>query len=550
MLWLLVAVFSQGLQIPPRDAQPVAPGSAIVRGRVTDRESGIPLSGIIVRIPASRGGQPVLEARSDADGFYQITSIPAGSYILVAVMPDYRSSHLPQVYGDTRAASARWTSGSAARVDIKVGEVRNGVDFALTRAFGIGGRVVDEAGQPMSNVRVRIDWSTAETAGLGSFRDTDDRGEFRLFGLPPGRYRVCAEPLKLVYTEAAPPDAPAVSCYPADAGRTDQALIIAAADPEPIQLQMRRGGTVTVSGTVLDAAGVPAEGASVTLGRRSGTSTTTNYPLPIWAGAQFLARGVSPGEYFIAASGGRAVDTGQIERQYAYVPLTVGASDVAGLTIRLAAPVTLAGHVTVADGAPLPGGTTLTVQAALVDRVASAFNRAVPTGVVRDDLTFELTGIVGAATISCSGLPAGWIVDAVRYRGADVTDLAFTPAGDTRSLDVAVSSRGAMVSGTIVGSESAAGRNAIVWLFPVDAARQVAGTGGRVTLATVGGRFALDAVRAGEYYVVAVDAAPWQSARAAATPWDRLARVADRITLGEGDRRTIDVRLAIVPEER
>ena len=129
----------QFAQVPIRDALPAKPGTAIISGHVTDKETGLPLAGIVIRFPQKRVGDPVLEARTDADGFYQIARAPAGSHILVALMPDYRTTHLPQAYGDSDRPRARWTQGVPPRIEIKDGENRTGLDFALVRALGVSG---------------------------------------------------------------------------------------------------------------------------------------------------------------------------------------------------------------------------------------------------------------------------------------------------------------------------------------------------------------------------------------------------------------------------
>lgn len=552
MWWVLAALVLQGRlpQIPVRDAEPAKPGTAIIRGHVTDKETGLPLSGIVIRIPPARGGDPVLETRSDAEGFYQLTRVPAGSHILVALMPDYRKTHLPQVYGDTRPPRAMWAYGMPPRIEIRDGEIRSGADFALARALGVSGRVLDDAGQPMSNVSIQVESLTSDDGSSAQMRDTDDRGEFRVFGLAPGRYRICAEPFRVSYTDAAPPDAPAVSCYPAS-GKDDDALVIGPADPGPIQIQMHRGGTVTISGTILDGSGVPAEGATLSLRRRTGPGPFS-YGIPVWAGAQFTARGVSPGDYVLYASGGHAVDNGQIERQYAYLPLTIGSADLTGLAITLTRPVNLAGRVIIEGGEVLPPGTRLSVQARLDDRVASALNRTVPTGVLRDDMSFELTGVFGEATIWCNGLPREWVLKAVRYGGRDVTDIPFTPDGSPRSIDVVVSSHGGVASGTVALDEESAvaGGRAVVSLFPIDSSRWNVSSATATTLVSRSGTFSLQAVRPGEYFIAATDGLVTESARTRSAAWERLSHVAERITLGDGDRRTIELRVVRLPEER
>ena len=65
----------------------------------------------------------------------------------------------------------------------------------------LGGRITDEFGEPVANASVTAHGATRYTAGArrmvpapgANARDTtDDQGQFRLFGLPPGEYYVSA----------------------------------------------------------------------------------------------------------------------------------------------------------------------------------------------------------------------------------------------------------------------------------------------------------------------------------------------------------------------
>ena len=78
-------------------------------------------------------------------------------------------------------------------IELRDGETRDNVDIALWRAFAVEGRVVDDAGEPIANADVNISpWESPSTMSMGRPRQTDDRGMFRIFGLRPGQYRICA----------------------------------------------------------------------------------------------------------------------------------------------------------------------------------------------------------------------------------------------------------------------------------------------------------------------------------------------------------------------
>src|SRR5215475_9519966 len=78
------------------------------------------------------------------------------------------------------------------------GETVEGIDFALIRGGVITGKITDANGQPLIEEPVSIE--PAEPVSRPGYwiplswmaQQTDDRGIFRIFGVPPGRYRVAA----------------------------------------------------------------------------------------------------------------------------------------------------------------------------------------------------------------------------------------------------------------------------------------------------------------------------------------------------------------------
>jgi hypothetical protein len=66
--------------------------------------------------------------------------------------------------------------------------VRN-LTVRLTPAGTISGRVLDQKGQPIGNVPVHL---TSETQTREIVTRSNDRGEYRFFHMPPGRYWVSA----------------------------------------------------------------------------------------------------------------------------------------------------------------------------------------------------------------------------------------------------------------------------------------------------------------------------------------------------------------------
>src|SRR5262245_37697023 len=93
-------------QRPPRDptaAGPVKEGTAVIRGRVTDAETGQPLERMLVtalspdlqRIDRTWTRQAV----TDAQGRYELAKLPASSYYVGASAGEFKVWYLSQPYG-------------------------------------------------------------------------------------------------------------------------------------------------------------------------------------------------------------------------------------------------------------------------------------------------------------------------------------------------------------------------------------------------------------------------------------------------------------------
>ena len=83
-------------------------------------------------------------------------------------------------------------------VDLVDGQSVDKLDLALPRAGVITGAVLDEFGEPVTNARVtalRYGYMNGQRrlVRLGYATTTDDIGQYRLHGLPPGEYHDLGE---------------------------------------------------------------------------------------------------------------------------------------------------------------------------------------------------------------------------------------------------------------------------------------------------------------------------------------------------------------------
>ena len=155
---------------------------ATFSGKVTIKGKGAP--GIVVgliRIEESSQQATGQRAVTDDQGNYRITNVGPGKYVLTVAAPGL----IPALGAD----------GNKTFLISKSEAVEN-VDFALARGGVITGRVTDSDGRPLIEELISV---LPVDFGNGSFRyisppntRTDDRGIYRLFGVPPGKYRIAA----------------------------------------------------------------------------------------------------------------------------------------------------------------------------------------------------------------------------------------------------------------------------------------------------------------------------------------------------------------------
>ncbi len=153
-----------------------------ISGRVTLKSKG--KSGIVVgaRIGESRNQTaPALKATTDPDGNYQITGLVAGTYEVTPLAPAFVVAEI----------SAHGIRGE--RVILAEGENVERIDFSLTRGGVITGKVTFADGRAVIDEQVNIveqeDQRSAATYPTMP-QVTDDRGIYRIYGLPAGRYKV------------------------------------------------------------------------------------------------------------------------------------------------------------------------------------------------------------------------------------------------------------------------------------------------------------------------------------------------------------------------
>jgi hypothetical protein len=188
----------------PREEKPPEPEESVVRGRVVYDDTTRPVRRArVMLIKENNVGRSEYAALTDAGGDFVIWGVRAGVYYAFVDVPGVLSPVGFVSLETLRASPGTFGLGEGRRFFDLV-EVDGKRDVNVTvharRGASIAGRVTHADGDPAVNVsvnllrrssdgRVQKYLPGASAAALSGLR-TDDRGMFRLTGLPPGEYLI------------------------------------------------------------------------------------------------------------------------------------------------------------------------------------------------------------------------------------------------------------------------------------------------------------------------------------------------------------------------
>jgi hypothetical protein len=538
-LLLAIAVLLPLAQTPPA----AGAETASIRGRITDKVSGEPIARAVVSASPADSQSRATATLADADGRYAFPMLVPGRYFIRAEPPLFGARYVGTAYTGTASPNMIMT--------LKSGEERTSIDIALQRAYAITGRVVDVDGEPAARVRI----VTRPNGRRGPDRETDDLGRFRIFGLLPGRYTVCSEFISTVSMQVRSElEQPVTTCYPsAPSSAEGRPVEVKSADVDGIEIRLLRTRTFTVSGTVLDSNGKPAENAQVALDKHiAGGSSSTG--ISGGPDGRFVMRNIAPGDYTINARiGGPYRPAERRELEVASVPITVGSADV-DVVLTMSRTATIPGRI-VFEGAATPpprdpGYGPMIVSARFPDGVERSSVRTITA--VDDGMTFQLPDMFGPRVLDVVNIPSGWVLKSITYRGKDVIDAVadLQSGGEVGTIEVVMHNRGAVVIGRVVDDGAKPVRARVV-MIPADRVRWL-GLYGPVTAlsSATAGTYAFRPQRAGEYAIVAIDQSepiPSEQNRAF---FERILKSGQTITLVENERRAVDLRVTTLVEDR
>lgn len=555
--------------MPTADVAPAPTGKGTITGEVVADATGTKLRlAHVVLIGATTGVLKV--TATDAAGKFTFANLPADRYTVGA-------SKLPYLGA---VAGARRPVRPGTPFVLAEGATLADITIRLPMGAAVSGTVYDEQGKPASAVMINVTQRKMQNGERifvsGGSATTDDRGMYRVHGLPPGEYLIAAMPPRQIGANArALTDAevdgalrgspiqpmaggpePEMAFAPVYFPGTTQAdnaqpVLLAPGDNrENADLRLERVRMARFEGSVITAEGQPAQRVTVIVSNAAGSSPLSQTATSMTgADGRFRTGLLAPGSYTLLAR------TGAQGGHLASGRADLAGSDVTGVQLTLAPPLQMAGRVVAKGASPAPpiAGQRMQVRALNVSATGGGLSPQVsPTSATGE---FTVTNLVPGRYVigstpffGASAASVSWGLESVVVDGADLTDLAVTVAADAVPKDVVITfgDQWQQLSGRLSDAEGKALTDYTVMVFPVNEAYWLHGTR-RIITAQPGsdGRFTLGGpgpavLPAGEYYLAALtdvsrdeqyDPAFLQSIIAAAI----------RVTLAPGEKRTQDL---------
>jgi hypothetical protein len=324
----------------PRVAAAASDTGGTITGRVVG-EDGRPLSDAVIYLGRAyaRTGGPPLTATTDSDGRFRITGLESGLFTVTAMLPGFTTpdTNLPQ--GETNY--------------YRVGD---SVNLTLVKGGVITGTVRDSNNEPVVAVAVRAvrvrdamgRAAVGRSAGFSGFlpeRMTDDRGVYRIYGLPPGAYLVSTGGTsQRLFGAVSAYEGDAPTFFPSSTRDTAAEVQVRGGEEATgIDIRYRGERGHAISGTV---SGI------IDTNIRAGVSITIRQiSSGGYEGATFVMPGVKPGFAFNGMSDGEyevmAQQFSGTSDSYASLPrrVTVKGADVTGVELVLSPLASISGRV-------------------------------------------------------------------------------------------------------------------------------------------------------------------------------------------------------------
>ena len=540
---------------------PAAPEKCTLEGRVVNAATGEPLnktSVVLLRAdgPKTAAGLPqAFSTATDANGRFAMKDIDPGGYRLRVS----RSGFVTTEYG------ARRLTGTGTTLPLASGREVKDIAVRLTPHGVVAGRILDEDGEPVTSVTVQVlkmqyanGKKQLQTNGSAT---TNDLGEYRVFGMAPGKYYVSATlqaitEASLIAVDRSVTPRPQENYVPTYYPGTSEAPgavpveIVAGSPTRGIDMTLAKRRTFSVKGRVTPA------GMLAILSPRSLSGPLSLRMVRLDPKGEFEIQGVAPGAYSLSSSARVGSKT-----YSASMPLEVASANVEGVNLAIGPGFAVSGRLRV-DGETKEDLAKVQVRlqaremnmGTVLGAMGSAMAGGTPgesSGKLEQDLTFRLEDVsADRYDLRVTGLPDGFYVKSVHSGETDVMVSGLDVVGGAQEpLAIVVSPQAGLVSGSVQNSRTQQPEpDAVVVLVPQEKERREVGAYYQQAAAGRDGTFTFKNLPPGAYKVYAwedVESGAWMDADF----MKPLESMGEAVTLKEGAKETVQVK-AIAAEQK
>jgi hypothetical protein len=463
-----------------------------IEGTVVNDGSGLRLKRAHVVLRPEKTGASAIGVDTDDKGAFTIRNVDAGRYSLSASRDGYLTStvcsmgavRLPQIFS------------------IGAKETIAGLTFRLLPFAVMVGRISFDDGEPAMNIRVEAyrEYRNHLRNGylMAASATTNDRGEYRMFGLRSGSYIVAAVERGAAANEQVHDELRYATTFYVNSTKLSESVPVKleyGQEVGGIDIFLARMRKVKVHGHIISGvSGAPVSSAAVALQRvdaRNTASIAVTTPATFDRDKRFEIRDVTPGSYVIwaeGADGGRAL--------VGHAPLTVGESDIDNVEL------TILGEREGSAVLVVDGGVKLGEPVRLRFEPRNERTKVVQASEDGDGFRFSLMGD-DRYDAFVTNLPNDFYLSAVRVNGGDAMALGIdgNAASAAHPFEVVLDSRGGRVSGRVLGSDDSLWSRASVALIPDPPVGRVQSY--REGVADENGLFLIRGVAPGKYILVA-----------------------------------------------
>jgi len=448
-----------------------------LQGVVLRGSTDAPAVGVRVSVYVGAGDAidyPIRTTTTDRDGVFKVTALDPGPYSLRFSREGYAES----ILGERHTNRGTFVG----IVTVAAGQTTNNIVMHLALTGSVSGTVRTSTGEPAVGISVRLSRSSYGDDGEIMWMDansanTDDRGEYRIFGVEAGHYYAFAggDSRRIIKgNESVEPYS--ISYYPGvvDMARAGAIDLAPGGNIERIDFTLRPPQLYQVRGRIIEAAtNAPPPSPQISTSRdRFGVNPQYDPRT-----GDFVIGGLAPGEFKVSAwiPGAACGVTGFVAEQLSTTDsdgvssiagaagttaVRLGESDVYDVLIVIRKLGCLKGSVAT-EGKRLPHWFPLQLR-----KNDEKQHRTIAS--MTDDGQFKVEGLqFGKYDLLPLRLPDGFYLKAATYGGADVLNRPFEfESGGTSKLEILLSTRVAHVEGAVTTPAGKAASGVIVALVP------------------------------------------------------------------------------------